>query len=125
MAHQLEIFGSGKLTTNENKFVRVSDFHIFFGLHDLRFNVTGLIDAKTSKLISAMVTALAPNFVKDHVFRPMIDKFLSPIVVEEANKLIGNRTIGDIIGGLGRDNDELETDNDEINYNIKYSSNVL
>lgn len=103
LIHGLAISGNGRLKTDEHKYVRVADFHIFFDLDKLVFKITGIGDKETSAKISSAISTAAPYLLKDSSVRSTIDNFLRPIVIEQANRLIGNRTIGDIIGGLGRD----------------------
>lgn len=60
-------------------------------------------DPKLSEIVSQMVTDSLAGLLTE--FKEVITGLLSPKLEEIANKFLVNKTIGDIIGGLGRSTD--------------------
>lgn len=74
-------------------------FEIIVSLDNWKTDFTGLMDDEAlSSLISKMVSESVPNLLEE--YKVTVNNTLVPIIIEQANKFLANKTIGDIIGDI-------------------------
>lgn len=86
----------------KDKSLYMKQFEIFPSLDNWTTNFSGLMDDEDlSKLLSNMISESVPALLEE--YRVTINKTVSPIIIEQANKFLANKTIGDIIGKYSAD----------------------
>ena len=108
---EMDIYGSGTLmavikglTVTVDMKIGIKDGKLYakelilhVHLKGLAFQITGLYDdAEMSKLISSIVSDIAPGLIED--YQDKISQMGSPIVLEVLNKVLKNLSISSILG---------------------------